>query len=290
MPFPPGGSTDLVARLLAEGLSNKLSQTTIVENRAGAGGAVGTQHVTRADADGYTLLFTVAGPITLIPQVNKSVNYDISDLDPVAIVFRSPMFLAVAGDSKYSDVRTLLEDGKLDEKTVPSYGSSGVGALSHVASEMLNDRAGTSFLHIPYKGTPMTIQGILAGDVTWGLITGMDAKPYFGGGTAKGLAVLSKERSPMYPEIPTMNEAGVDDLDVDAWFGLFAPKGMPAEITAKLNKATLDILKSPEFSGKIEDLGGSVPLTDNTPELIRPQLQREYDTLGAVIEAVGISN
>lgn len=286
VPFPPGGSTDVVGRLLAEGLSRQLKQTVIVENRAGAGGAVGAQNVVRAEPDGYTLLFTVAGPVTLIPQINKDVNYDLSDLDPVAIVFRSPLLLAVPADSNYSDFAGLMREGK--KENALAYGSSGVGSLSHVASEMLNSKAGTSFMHVPYKGTPMTMQAMLAGDVQWGLITGMDGKTYLEGGMFKPLAVFGDERSVLYPDVPTMKEMGVDGLGVDAWFGLFTPAGIPKEVQGKLNHATVEILRSAEFSSKIKELGGEVPSAENTPDLIHAQLEAERDEFGSVISSLNI--
>jgi len=286
VPFPPGGSTDVVGRLLAEGLSEKLNQTVIVENRAGAGGAVGAQNVVRAAPDGYTLLFTVAGPITLIPQINKNVNYDLSDLAPVAIVFRSPLLLAAPANSKYSDFASLMRAGKKEDAL--AYGSSGVGSLSHVASEMLNSKAGTSFMHVPYKGTPMTMQAMLAGDVQWGLITGMDGKTYLEGGMFKPLAVFGDERSALYPDVPTMKEMGVDGLGVDAWFGLFTPVGVPNTIQEKLNGATLEILRSSAFSSKIKEMGGAVPGTGNTPDEIKAQLEAEAGEFAQVISSMDI--
>lgn len=288
IPFPPGGSTDIVGRILARRMSEEYGQQVIVENRAGAGGGLGTAQVARSEPDGHTLVMVPAGPITVIPHVNKDIGYRMSDLVPVAMVFRSPFLLVVSAQSPHTTLQQLLERGKPAQGAPAAYGSSGVGALSHLGSEMLNAAAGTAFLHVPYKGTPGTLQALLAGDIQWALVTGNDGKGPVEGGKLRALAVMSQKRSALFPQVPAMGELGLKNLDLDVWFGLFAPARIPAATLDQLNRTVRRILAEPDFGARLREFGGEVPPEPNTPVAVQAHLDRESAAFGAIVRQVGV--
>lgn len=288
IPFPPGGSTDLVGRMVAKGMSDRLGQPVVVENVAGAGGAVGVQNVVRADPDGSTLVFTVNGPITLIPVANKAVRYTIDDLEPIGIVLTSPLYLVVPANAPWKDFNELVAAGKPGQKNAYNFGSSGVGAISHIAGEMVNILAGTKFQHIPYKGTPETLRAMAAGDVQWGLIIGIDAKGPVADGRLRALVSLDRERSPAFPSVPTMAEKGYKGSSVTVWYGMFAPAKIPAAHRELLNRTLRDVLADPAIARRIEDLGADVRTRNNTPEAIKSELRAERDLFDKTVKTLNI--
>ncbi len=288
IPFPPGGSTDIVGRLLARRMAEEFGQQVIVDNRAGAGGGLGTQHVVRAEPDGHTLVMVPAGPITVIPHVNPGIGYGLRDLVPLGMVFRSPFLLVVSADSPNRTLAQLLAQGKPANGAPAAYGSSGVGALSHLGSEMLNAAAGTAFLHVPYKGTPGTLQALLAGDVQWALVTGNDGKGPLEAGRLRPLAVLSQERHPLFPQVPSLAEVGLKDLELDVWFGLFAPARTPPQTVELLSSTLRKLLAEPEYGRRLQEFGGMVPAEPNTPASVAAHLERESAAFAAVVRKVGI--
>ncbi|SAI74468.1 putattive exported protein [Bordetella ansorpii] len=289
LPFPPGGSTDIVGRLLAKQMSERLHQSVIVENMPGAAGTIGVQNVVRSPPEGYTLVFTISGPITLLPQVNKNVRYTMDDLQPVGIVLKTPFLLVVPAASPFKTLGDLLAAGKGSQKTVPAFGSSGVGAISHVASEMVNIKAGTRFLNIPYKGTAETLQALYSGDVQWALITGVDGKGPIGDGRLRPLASLSQARSPTYPAIPTMQELGVPGMNIDTWYGLFAPRNIPPANLELLSQTLTAIINHKTFAAAIVHLGGDVPSTDPSPNATKSMLAKEHDQYAATVKSLNLT-
>lgn len=288
IPFPPGGATDVVGRMLARRMAEETGQQVLVDNRPGAGGGLGTAFVAKSEPDGHTLVLVPGGPITVVPHVNKDIGYRMTDLVPVAMVFRSPFLLVVSANSPYKSMAELLERGKPAAGAPPAYGSSGVGALSHLGSEMLNAAAGTAFVHVPYKGTPGTLQALLAGDIQWALATGNDAKGNLEGGRLRPLAVMSAKRTALFPQVPAMAELGLKGLDLDVWFGLFAPARLPAPTLDALNRLVRKILAEPEFGARMRELGGEVPTEANTPAAIATALERESAEFQKVVRQVGV--
>jgi tripartite-type tricarboxylate transporter receptor subunit TctC len=288
IPFPPGGSTDVVGRLLGRRMGEEFGQPVIVENRAGAGGGVGTQAVAKSEPDGHTLVFIPAGPITVAPHVNKDLGYRMADLVPVAIAFRTPFLLVVPVNSPHKSLADLLETGKPAKGAPAAYGSSGNGALSHLGSEMLNAAAGTAFVHVPYKGTPGTLQALLAGDVQWALVTGNDGKAMIDGGKLRALTVMSQKRQPLFPQVPGLAETGIRSIDLDVWFGLFAPARLPPATLELMSRTVRKILAEPEFNQRLREMGGEVPSDANTPVSIAAALERESVEFGKIVKAIGV--
>jgi len=287
VPFAPGGGTDSVARLLSKRITERTGQPVVVETRVGAGGAIGAALVAKAPADGYTLLLTVTGPITIIPNVNPNVGYKTSDLAPVAIAYRSPFMVMVGTDSPYQSLGQLLADGR-SKQPDPSYGSSGIGALSHLVSELINQQAGTHFNHVPYKGSQDTLYAMVRGDVQWGLQSAADARSFLAAGKLRPLAVLSKKRSTRLPDVPTLEESGIHGVDLDLWFGLFAPAATPAATVHSLNTLVNEILAEPEIAKRLQELGGQAPTDANTPEIVKKTIDREVQSFGAVARAINL--
>jgi tripartite-type tricarboxylate transporter receptor subunit TctC len=288
IPFPPGGATDVVGRIIGKRISEELGQPVIIDNKPGAGGGVGTQFVSRSDPDGYTLVFTVAGPITAVPHINKDIGYKMTDLVPVGIVFRSPFLIVVSSSSPYKQLNDLIQQGKQDKSKVPAYGSSGVGALSHLYGEMMNVVAGTTFVHVPYKGTPGTLQALLAGDVHWGIVSINDSKGNLEAGKLRPLTVMSPNRTPLYPNVPSIAELGYKGIDLDGWFGLFGPAKLPEPTLQLLNRTLKKIINEPSFIARMTDLGGEIPTDANTPVVVAKTIEKQSQEVERILKSVVI--
>lgn len=287
VPFPAGGGTDSLGRLLGQRLAEELGQPLVVENRAGAGGALGTRQVAKATPDGHTLLLVPSGPITVIPHASKDIGYRLADLMPVAIVFRSPFLVVVPATSPYQRLGDLLQHGR-GAGPAAAYGSAGSGAASHLGSEMLNAAAGTAFMHVPYKGTPAALLALYAGDVQWVLAGATDVKGQLDGGRLRALAVMSQKRSPLFPQVPSMAEAGLPGLESDIWFGLFVPAKTPPSTVDLLNRTVRKILAEPAFAARTRDLAGEPPTEGNLPAAISTYLEKESAANRALVEKIGL--
>ena len=288
IPFPPGGATDVVGRIIGKRMSEELGQTVIIDNKPGAGGGVGTQFVSRSDPDGYTLVFTVSGPITAVPHINKDIGYKMTDLVPVGIVFRSPFLIVVSSTSPYKQLSELIQQGKQDKSKVPAYGSSGVGALSHLYGEVINLVAGTSFVHVPFKGTPGTLQALLAGDIHWGIVSINDSKGNLEAGKLRPLAVMSPNRTPLYPNVPSIAELGYKGIELDGWFGLFGPAKIPEPTLQLLNRTLKKIINEPSFISRMTDLGAEIPTDANTPSVVAKTIEKQSIDIERIVRSVGV--
>lgn len=281
VPFPPGGSTDTVTRLVGNRLSVELGQPVIVENKPGAGGSLGVKEVLKAPADGHTLLFTPMGAISIAPSLYENIGYKAGDLAPVAVLFRAPFFLTVAQDSPFQTAQELLEAGKSERP--PMYGSSGNGALSHVLGEALNQAAGTSFGHVPYKGGAPLLKAVSANEAQWALLQAADSKGFVDAGRLKPLMVLSSNRSRPWPEVPTSEELGLKGMDLRMWNGVFAPSGTPTEIIDILNQKISAILAEPEIQARLQSMAVDDPEDENDPDAFRRQISREAEAFAKII-------
>ena len=244
VPFAPGGGTDLIARTIAQGLSDSLGQTVLVENRAGAGGITGTELVTKAPPDGYTLLMGTPGPMTINPNLQK-VPYDtLKDFTPISLATISPFILVVNPSIQAKTVKELIALAKAKPGTL-NFGSSGNGSVSHLAGEQFKALAGIQIVHIPYKGGGESLVALLSGEVQLVIENFPVVLQQIRSGKLRALAVGTKKRSALVPEYPTMQEAGVPGYEQSTSSGILAPAKTPANVVSRLNREIVKLLERP---------------------------------------------
>jgi len=264
VPFPPGGSTDTIARTLAPRLQAQLGGTFVVENKGGAGGTVGAAQARRAAPDGYTIFVTSLGPLVIGPHLMKNVGYDATrDFDYVTVAVQAPNVLVVPASAPQKSVADVLASLKAEPGRM-SFASSGNGSSDHLTAELFWQQTGTSGLHVPYKGGGPAMQDLLGGQVNASFQNINAVIPHVKTGKLRALAVTSTARSPQLPDVPTLAEAGVKGVDVYSWQGVAAPKGLPTDIKAKLHAAIVAALNAPDVKPKLLDLGFEI--VANTPE------------------------
>jgi tripartite-type tricarboxylate transporter receptor subunit TctC len=257
VPFNAGGSTDVVARAVAHRLGEKLGQTFVVENKAGAGSAIGTAEVARAKPDGYTLLFTTSY-FSLNPAITKNVNYDpIKDFTPITNFAFMPMVLFVNADFQAKTVPEIIAAAKADPGK-HTYASSGNGGPPHFAGALFSNLAGVELTHIPYGGAAPALVDVAAGRVDMSFTTFSSATPFMKSGKLKPVAIASEKRFEAFPDVPTFEEQGVKGLDMSTMYALLAPAGTPQPVVDKLYQASMDLLKDPEIRKLIVDQGAQI--------------------------------
>ena len=234
VPFAPGGSNDVLSRALAQRLAPRLGQPVIIENRGGAGGIVGTEAVTKSTPDGYTLLF-ISTAIATGSALGSKLPYDVErDLAPIGQIGSTPLILLVSSTSKVKTQRELIELARANPTSI-TYGSAGVGSMSHLGMELLAAEAKAQFLHVPYKGIADAFNDVIAGHLQIGLSTVASTKQLIDGGRLRALAVTSLQRSPFMPNLPTSAESGLPGFEIEFWWGLLAPARTPGAIIKRLN-------------------------------------------------------
>jgi len=257
VPFPPGAGTDTIARLVAHKLAESMSATIIVENRVGAGGAIGAIEAAKSDPDGYTLLF-VASPFTTVAASSKSAGYDpVKQFVPVASIAAGPLAFVVNPDVPARTMREFIalaraQPGKLN------YGSAGPGSVNHLALELLNARAGVEIVHVPYKGIAPATQDLLAGQIQAMTASIPATLPYLAQNRVRVLAVTGPKRAALLPDVPTWRESGIENADVINYWGIVAPLGTPREIVAKLNAEVMKVLAQPDVRERLEREGAEL--------------------------------
>jgi len=258
VPNAPGGPTDVVARLIAQKVSETIGQPMVVENRLGAGGIVGTDAVAKSPPDGYTMMFSASGPMVITPHLNPNLPFDAQrDFYPVALGATSNMFFMVPPNSPAQSVLDIValarsQPGKLN------YATAGIGTPPHMAAELFKIMTGTDIVHVPYKGTPQAEAAAMSGDVAF-LFNAPSTLNLAKAGRVRVLAVSGAQRSRLAPELPTLAEAGVPDFNVTAWYGMFAPAKTPNEIVTKLNREIRDALRQSELSNRLMSIGYELP-------------------------------
>ena len=283
--FAPGGGIDINARLLAKGLSRLLGQPVIVENRPGAGSKIANEHVAKARADGYTLLVTTAAiAIDMAFGRNAGVDRE-ADLVPVSTISTTPMILAVKPSLPVASVRELVERARANPGVL-NYSSSGTGTTGHLYGELFKLRTATDIVHVPYKGNAPSIHALLAGDVDMTFATMPSILPHVKAGRLRALATTGEARSPLLPDVPTMEEAGIDDAEASVWYGLLAPTGTPADVVRTLADAVTEVSRSPEFRHGLQDLGAQPSAT--APEIFRALVKREVARWSEVAKSARI--
>lgn len=252
VPFPPGGGTDFVGRLVAKHLSQRLGQTIFVENRGGANGTVGLQALMQSNPDGYTIATTSDTPLTVNPLLYENLPYEpLRDFVLVATVARSAEMLAVHPSIPARNVPELIAFAKENPDRL-SFGSGGVGNFSHLAMELFSLETGVKLLHVPYKGTGPAAMALIAGDVQIGFIPVQTLLPYVKSGQLVAIAIGEPQRMPSLPDVPTVSET-LPGFETAAWEGIVVPAGTPKEIVTRLREATLSIMRDPEIAKQFTD-------------------------------------
>lgn len=286
VPFPAGGSTDMIARQLAQKLGEKFSQTFIVDNRAGATGTIGAMQVKRAAPDGYTLLVSSLGPLVIAPHLLKSIQYDASkDFDLITVAVQAPNVLVVPASSPLKSVADVLAKMKKEPGKM-SFASSGNGSSDHLTAELFWQQTHTTALHVPYKGGAPAIADLLGGQVDASFQNINAVLTQVNSGKLRALAVTGDKRSTLLPQVPTLAEAGVKNVDVYSWQAVTGPKGLPADVRSKLQSAIVAALNDPQVKPKLVDLGFEI--VGNTPEQFAKFQADEFARWKRVIEAGNI--
>ena len=272
----PGGTTDIAARMLAEPLGKALGQSIVVENRAGASGAIAAVAVKRAEADGHTLLMQYSGYHVITPVVSKqTLGWEAKDLQPVANVLNAPQVVVVRAGLPVKTMAELVAYAKANPGKL-SYASSGNGSLQHVTGAMLEQQAGIQMVHVPYKGTGPALQDLLGAQVDRSFGTPPPFIPHIQSGKLRALAVTSSARVPSLADVPTTAEAGLPKLNPTSWFAVFAPAATPKPVVDKLAAEIRRVMATPEFTKKAADLGASADFVGPAQlgELARDDLKR----------------
>jgi tripartite-type tricarboxylate transporter receptor subunit TctC len=257
VPYPPGGSTDILARVLAEKLTPPMGQQVVVENRAGATGVIGADAVAKSPADGYTLLMGVNGPITIAPAIRPNLPYDtLKDFAPVILVADAPKLLVINPSIPANNLQEFIAWAKAQPKPV-NFASAGIGATGHLASEMLKQRGGFQANHIPYKGGGPAITDIIGGHVQFMFEVMPQLLPHVQAGRLKALGISSTERSKALPSLPTIAEQGMAGFQSSTWFGVLAPAGTPEAVVSRLNAEFSRALVEPDMAKRLSDLGAA---------------------------------
>lgn len=264
VPFPAGGSTDMVARAIGPKFAQQLGQSLVIENKAGATGAIGATHVKNAPADGYTILVASIGVWAVNPFLQKNLSYDpAKDFDLLTVAVRAPNVLVVNPNLPVSSLADLIAYLKKNpEKT--SFGTSGAGSSDHLTTALFWQKTGTTGLHVPYKGGAPVLTDLMGGHADASFQNINVVIPHIRSGKLKALAITSDKRSPQLPDVPTLVESGVREVDVYSWQGIGAPKGLPKDVKAKLHGAITGALNDPEVKGRLVEQGFEI--VANTPE------------------------
>jgi tripartite-type tricarboxylate transporter receptor subunit TctC len=281
--FPPGGGTDILARVLTPQLSAQLGQPFVVENRPGATTNIASDLVAKSAPDGYTLLFTTSS-LAINASLYKNLTYDaLRDFAPVSVFAESPNLL-VAHSSAGANVKELLAQAKAKPGAM-NYSSAGAGTSQHLAGELFKARTGVNIAHIPYKGTAASLTAVIAGEVQFSFANVPAILGHVRSGRIRALAVLAPKRSELMPEVPTMEEAGVKDVIVPVWYALLAPAATPREIVKTLNDATVRAARSPELKQKLVEQGADP--VGNSSEEFSKMLREEVARWAEIVKVSG---
>jgi tripartite-type tricarboxylate transporter receptor subunit TctC len=278
--FPPGGAADAIARAVSAPLQEALGQPVVIENRGGSGGNLGGDAVAKSVADGHTLLMSSGGMVSVNPHLYAKMSFDpVKDLVPVAAAARVLVFLVVKPEFPANDVKGFLADLK-SKPGQRSFGSPGNGSSPHLAAEMMKAQAGLFAVHVPYRGAAPALTDLLAGQIDFLFDPGI-ALPHVKAGRLKLLAVGSPSRSPLFPDVPTMHDAGLKGFDADTLFGFYAPAGTPADVLARLNREINRILATPTVKERIAALGGEpAPMS---PAEFGARMANDSKRFGAIV-------
>ena len=280
-----GGVTDMLARTLAQKFNEKWKQPAVVENRPGAGGAIGTEVAAKSAPDGYTLLLSSAGPIVINQYLYPSLAYDpLRDLQPIAFIASSPLILVTHPSVPARSVRELIALARAKPDKL-SYGSGGSGSPPHLTAELFKTTTGVRMVHVPYKGSAPSVLALVAGQVDLSFSTVVITLPQIKAGRLHALAVTSPKRSRVVPDLPTMEEAGVAGFESQQWFGLFAPAGLAQDIVSKIYAETTRVIQSPQIRDRLANEGGEPDTL--TPDQFAAFIRRDAARWAKVVKDSG---
>jgi tripartite-type tricarboxylate transporter receptor subunit TctC len=285
LPFPPGGGTDILGRVIAERLSANLGQPVVTENRGGAGGNVGAEAAARSSPDGYTIVL-VAPSLAISPTLYSKLNYDpVKDLAPISLVATVPNVMITHPSVPAQTLQEFIALVR-SRPGAMNFGSGGSGTSNHLAGELFNIVAGTKLVHIPYKGVNLAMQDVLSGQVHLVFIGIPAAAPHIKAGRLRALALVAPQRTPALPEVPTVAEAGLKDFEVTTWYGVMAPAGTPRPVITRLNSELVKIMHTPDTKERLAGMATD-PLT-STPEEFAAYLKQEIVKWGDVVRKANL--
>ena len=286
VPFPAGGTTDVLARALAERLSPAIGQPVIVENKPGAGATIGADYVAKAKADGFTLLIGAVHH-TIASSVYKKLPYDFQKgFEPVTVIAMVPNVLVVNARTPAKNVNELVALIKA-KPAEASYGSNGNGTAQHLIGTQFQQQTGTRLQHIPYKGSGPLATDLLGGQILMSFDTITPVLPHIKAGKLRPLAVTTAKRSPALPDVPTLQEAGLKDFDIGTWFGVLAPVGTPKPVLDRLSAEATKIIQSPDFRKRMDDIGAQP--VGNSPAEMAAQIRSETDKFSLLVKAGNVT-
>ncbi len=286
IPFPPGASTDAFGRLIAQRMTQDLKQQVVVVNRDGAAGVIGTNYVARAAPDGYTLLWGTSSGLAIMPALKKKLPYDPQrDFAPISLGAKVSWVLVVHPSVPADNVKALVALAKKHPGKL-NFASAGTGGAPHLAGELFKVTTGIDVVHIPYRGTALFAVDLVAGQVDYGFASPLTTQPFTNSGRLKALAVTSAKRLDIYPEIPTMAEAGYPKFELTQWYAMVAPAGTPAGIIATLNTAVRNALTDPNVIKRLANDGGLPAPT--SPEGLAEFIRNDTASYAKIIEKAGI--
>ena len=287
VPYPPGGPTDAMARLIQAPLQAKLNAVIVIDNRGGAGGNIGTGMVAKAPADGYTILLAASGPMAVNKSLYKSISFDPEkDFAPIIQISAFPLVLEVHPSLPVTNLKQFIAMAK-DKPDLLSFASAGNGTPQHLAGELFNTAVGAKLQHVPYKGAGPALNDVIGGHVKVMFDILGSSVQYIKTGKMRALAVTTAARSPALPDVPTLAEAGLPGYDFSGWHGIVAPAATPKPIVNKLNQALNEIFADPAFRKKWEELG--TPIVGGTPEAFGALMRSESVKLGKVVKDAGVT-
>jgi tripartite-type tricarboxylate transporter receptor subunit TctC len=286
VPYPPGGSADILARSIGAKLAEGLAQPVVVDNRPGAGTAIGTEATAKSPPDGYTVMIGTVSSHAINPSLNPNLKYDpVKDFAPVSLVASIPFVLLAHPSLPAGSVPELVALARAKPGAL-NFSSAGNGTSNHLAGELLKSMTNVEMVHVPYKGSAPALTDLLAGQVNLMFDLVLTAQPHVRSGAARALGVTGRSRSPALPSVPTLDESGVPGYEVSAWFGIFAPAGTPAAVVKRLNAEIVKIMQLPEMKERLASQGAEA--MSSTPEQFAAYVTEELAKWSRVVKASGM--
>ena len=284
VPFPPGGGTDIVARVMAQKLSEAFGQSVVVDNRPGAGGTIGAEIAAKSTPDGYTMIM-VSGSYAVNAGLYKLPYDPLNGIDTVSLVGTSPFIVALHPSVPAKNVKNLIALAKAKPGSI-NYASTGTGGITHMATELFRLMSNVNLMHIPYKGTGPALNDLIGGQVQMIFGAILATLPHVKSGKLKGIAVTGPKRSEALPEMPTVSESGLPGYEVTLWYGVWGPRGLPKEIVKRWNAELVKVLQSPDMKSRLANEG--LEAVGSTPDEFRAHLKREVAKWAKVIKDANV--